>query len=265
MNVITQHLRVYAALVKFSLSKSMEFRIDFFFRFFMDVFFYGLTIAFFEVLFLHTDSLGGWDRPQILFFISISMVLDGVFMTVFARNIWEFPTLVNRGELDFLLIRPVAPLFLALTRNFEFASLMNVVVALGIMGYALSLFPDPFTFTQIIGTFFLFIIGIILLLAIRMFTVLPVFWTHSDMGFHMLFMSLSQVMERPEVIFRGITHLIFTTIFPFIVMTSFPARWFFGDLGMLEVLYAIGLTAVFVAVLLFVWSRGLRTYSSASS
>ena len=264
-NSILRHLKTYKALVRFSLSRTMEFRFDFFFRFFMDCVFYSLSIAFFEVLFLHTNTLAGWERHQVLLFVSGGLLIDGIFMTVMARNIWEFPSLVNKGELDFHIIRPVSTLFFVLTRHFEFASLLNVILALGIMLYAMSLFPDPLTLSQVLGFLFLLLNGLVLMLVIRIFTVLPVFWTHSDLGFHMLYMSIEQVTERPEVIFRGLTHLVFTTVFPFIIMTSFPARWFFGTLTWSEFTYAVALSFGFVSLMLFVWKRGLRIYSSASS
>ncbi len=265
MKMILKHLRAYGALVRFSLSRTMEFRFDFFFRFIMDCIFYSFSIAFFHILFMHTNTLAGWGYHQVILFIAGGLLLDGIFMTAIARNIWEFPSLVNKGELDFHIIRPVSTVFFVLTRNFEFASLLNVFLAFGIMIYSMSLFPESLSIGQILGFLFLLLNGFILMVCLRLFTVLPVFWTHSDLGFHMLYMSIEQVTERPEVIFRGITHLVFTTIFPFIIMTSFPARWFFGTLSWFEFSYAVGLSLLFLFITLFIWKKGLRIYSSASS
>lgn len=262
---LKRHLRTYLALVRFSLSRTMEFRFDLFFRFFMDCIFYALSIAFFEIIFIHTDLLAGWTRHEVIFFVAGGLLLDGIFMTVIARNVWELPRLVNKGELDFQIIRPVSTLFFVMTRHFEFSSFLNVLLALGIMIYAAGLFPDPLTVSQVAGFSFLLFNGLVLMVVLRMFTVLPVFWTHSELGFHMLYTSLEQVTERPEAIFRGASHLIFTTVFPFIVMTSFPARWFFGTLSALEFMYAVSLSVFFFCLMLYIWNRGIKIYSSASS
>lgn len=265
MKSLLHHLKVYLALVRFCLSRSMEFRFDFFFRFIMDCFFYALSIAFFEVLFLHTESLAGWQRPEVLLFVSGGLLIDAIYMTFIARSTWELPRMVNRGELDFQLIRPVNSLFFTMTRHFEFASFLNILVALAIMFYAGSLFTDPITLSQILGFIVLLFNGLLLIVSLRMFTILPVFWTHSELGFHMLFMSLEQIAERPEVIFRGATHLIFTTVLPFLIITSFPARWFFGELSVIEFFYGLGLSIFFFLVITYIWERGLKVYSSASS
>jgi ABC-2 type transport system permease protein len=259
------HFRTYLALMRFSLSRSLEFRFDFFFRFFMDCFFYAVTIIFFEVLFLHTDNLAGWQRHEVMLFVSGGLLIDGIYMTAIARNIWEMPALINKGQLDFQIIRPVSSLFFVMTRNFEFASLLNIFVALGIMIYAINLFPTLPSILEFIAYAFLILNGVILISCLRLFTVLPVFWTHSDYGFHMLFMSLEQVSEKPEVIFRGISHIIFTTILPFLVITSYPARYFFGELSITEYFYAVFLTCLFALLAYLLWRKGLRAYSSASS
>ncbi|MCB0336810.1 MAG: ABC-2 family transporter protein [Bdellovibrionales bacterium] len=243
----------------------MEFRFDLFFRFIMDCIFYALSFAFFEILFLHTDTLAGWQHHEVVFFVAGGLILDAVFMTFIARNIWDIPRLINKGELDFLLIRPVPTLFLMMSRHFELSSFLNLLVSFGVLIFGTTLFPDPLSMSAWFGWLLFLLNGMLLMVCLRMFTVLPVFWTHSNFGFHMLFMSLEQVTERPEVIFRGVSHVIFTTVFPFLVMTSFPARWVFGSLSSFECLYALMLSACFWLFTRYVWQRGLRVYSSASS
>lgn len=262
---IKRHIRTYLALVRFSLSRTMEFRFDLFFRFIMDCIFYSLSIAFFHIIFMHTQLLAGWGYHEVLLFLAGGLLLDGIFMTAIARNIWELPRLVNKGELDFQIIRPVSTLFFVMTRHFDFSSFLNVLLGFAILVYAIGLFPEPLTISQLLGYGFLLLNGLVLMVILRMFTVLPVFWTHSELGFHMLYSSLEQVTERPEVIFRGVSHVIFTTVFPFIIMTSFPARWFFGDLSWLEFSYALSLSLIFFFLMLYVWSRGMKVYTSASS
>jgi len=46
-SIIRRNLKTYFALLRFSLSRTMEFRFDFFFRFIMDCIFYALSLAFF--------------------------------------------------------------------------------------------------------------------------------------------------------------------------------------------------------------------------
>ena len=64
-----RYARLYLCFLRFSFSRAMEFRVDFFFRIFMDAFFYFINIAFFKVVFLHTSLLGGWGEEQMMVFV----------------------------------------------------------------------------------------------------------------------------------------------------------------------------------------------------
>ncbi|MCB0385330.1 MAG: hypothetical protein KDD43_08040, partial [Bdellovibrionales bacterium] len=65
-----RYLRLYMYFLRFSFSRAMEFRIDFFFRIFMDLIFYIVNILFFKVIFIHSDLLAGWTEPQVFIFVS---------------------------------------------------------------------------------------------------------------------------------------------------------------------------------------------------
>ena len=96
------YLRLYLQFLKFSFSRSLEYRMDFWFRIVMDCMFYLVELAFFTILYQHTDMLGGWNYDQILIFVSGFLVIDAIHMTVFSNNMWWMPILVNKGDLDYL-------------------------------------------------------------------------------------------------------------------------------------------------------------------
>ena len=112
-----RYLRLYLSFVRFSFSRAMEFRVDFFFRVVMDVVFYAMQLAFFTVLYRHTELVGGWDLDQILIFVSGFFLVDALHMTIFASNMWWLPMMVNKGDLDYYLVRPVSSLFFLSLRD----------------------------------------------------------------------------------------------------------------------------------------------------
>lgn len=264
-NTLNKYIRIYKALFSFSLSKSLEFRFDFFFRFIMDCAYYAVQIGFFEIIFLHTENLAGWSRGEVIFFISSVLIVDSIFMIFFANNVWQIPELINKGILDYYLIKPISSIFLVLLKDIAIASILNFFVALGILFYAITLLeinPDIYSY---LGFLFLMFNSMLLYLALRLLTVLPVFWTHSKFGFHMLFRSLEEVSNKPDIIYKGTFRLVFTTVIPVLVMASFPAKFFFNKLGMLGLLYSTFITFVFVYFVYWLWKKGLQSYSSASS
>ncbi len=107
-----RYIKLYAHFLRFSFSRAMEFRFDFFFRIFMDILYYGINIGFYKIIFSHTTALAGWNEPQTMVFVAGFLVVDAINMTVFANNLWMITDYINKGELDYYLLRPVMKLFI---------------------------------------------------------------------------------------------------------------------------------------------------------
>lgn len=262
---MVRYLRLYGYFLRFSFSKAMAFRLDFFFRIFMDVFYYAINIAFYAVIFHHTALLGGWDMDQMLVFVSGFLLIDAISMTVFANNLWFLPDAINTGNLDFYLIRPVSSLFMLSVRDFAADSFVNLVMAVVFMIWALGRSRPAFALSSILLFVVLILLGALLRYLLRMVFIIPTFWLHSGKGFDMVFFNLNRFIERPDRIFTGPMRVLLTTLLPFGVMASFPARILLDGFSWGVVLHMTVVTAAFAALVLLLWRRGLAAYSSASS
>ncbi len=260
-----RYLKLYLYFLRFSFSKALSFRLDFFFRIFMDLIYYFINISFFKLVYLHTPLLGGWTQPQVMIFVACYLVIDAINMTVFSSNMWWLPYFINKGELDYYLIRPVSPLFFLSLREFSANSFVNFFMAFGFLIYALISYPVPFSIGELLLFSALIINGVFLYYLIQMLMILPVFWTHSSRGFVDLFYALGLAMERPDKIFKGWLRIIFTTILPFSLIASFPTKIFLEDFEWSALGHLVLVTTIFWILMLTVWKIGLKNYSSASS
>lgn len=262
---LLRYLRLYAHFVRFSVSRTLEFRVDFFFRVFMDLAYYAVNISFYQVIFLHTDLLGGWNQDQTLIFMSGFLVVDAVVMTIFSNNIWQLPIFINRGDLDYYLLRPVSSLFFLSLRDFAANSFINLVFAAGILAWALGRAPDPWPAGSIAIYLGLLGLGAFLHYMVHLLMILPVFWFQSGSSLHAIFYSFQRFMERPDRIFSGWVRKVLVTVAPFSLMASFPARILIEGMDWTLLAHFAAVVVVFFGVLLGVWNLGLRAYSSASS
>ena len=260
-----RYLRLYLHFLRFSFSKAMEFRIDFSFRILMDIIYYIVNILFFKVLYLHTPLLAGWTQGQMMVFVSSYILVDAISMTVFSSNMWWLPYHINKGELDYHLIRPVSPLFFLSLKEFSANSFMNLLIAVGIFIYSLLNYPQPFSFGDVLLLVFLLLNGTLIYYCCQMLMILPVFWTQSSKGFMDLFFSMGIAMERPDRIFKGWLRVVFTVFLPFGLIASFPARLFIEKFQWPTFLHLMAVSLSLWIVMLIMWRKGLRAYSSASS
>ncbi|MGK5088393.1 ABC-2 family transporter protein [Bdellovibrionota bacterium FG-2] len=265
MGSLWRYIRLYGHFLVFSFGKAFEFRFDFYMRILMDLCYYAVALSFFRILYLHTSMLGGWNEKQIMVFVSGYLIVDAINMTVFANNMWNIPLLINKGELDYYLIRPVSSLFFVSLREFAANSFVNLLFAVGIFVWALSgLSPAP-SVGQIVLFIFFLVNGSVIFYSLNVMANILVFWTHSPGGFGEVVWHMAKFSERPDGIYRGMTRKILTLILPFSVISSFPARLVLEGVRWSLVLHMLGISAVFLSLLVLLWNYGLRNYSSASS
>ncbi len=260
-----RYIRLYGHFTRFSISRAMEFRIDFFFRVFMDLAYYGIQIAFYQVVFLQTPLLGGWNQEQTLIFMSGYLVVDAITMTLVSNNLWWFPVAVNHGDLDYYLVRPVSSLFFLSLRDFAANSLVNLVFAIGIFAWALARSSVPVHPGMVCAYVAMLGLGAFLHYAMHLLILLPVFWLHSGSGLHGIFYNMGRFMERPDRIFTGWVRKLLVTALPFCLMASFPARMFLEGMRWEVALHFLAVVAGVFGAILAVWNAGLKAYSSASS
>lgn len=243
----------------------MEFRTDFFFRIVMDLIYYLVNILFFKVIYLHTPVLAGWSENQMMVFVASYLLVDAINMTIFSTNMWWLPVYINRGDLDYYLIRPIAPLFFLSLREFSANSFLNLIMAGSFMGYALFHYEEAFSILEVLLLLLLLFNGALIYYCTQMLMILPVFWTQSARGFVDLFYSLGLAMERPDRIYRGWLRLVFTVFMPFALIASFPARLFIDQFNWFTFAHLILVSAALWLAMLTVWRWGLKAYASASS
>lgn len=262
---LNRYLRLFGFFVAFSFMRSFEFRFDFFMRILMDVMYYGVAISFFRILFLHTPELGGWNEDQMMIFVATYCLVDAINMTLFANNFWQFSFIVNRGDLDYYLLRPVSSLFFLSLRDFAASSAVNLLIAFGILIWAIARFPDPISFQRMLIYFVLVLNGNLIFYCVQMLVSLLNLLTHAPTGAGHLSYNLMKFGERPDRIYSGRLRLMLVSLVPFAIISSFPTRILVEGVDGAIVAHALGVSTAFFTFLLWAWKAALSRYSSASS
>lgn len=265
MNTLLRYLRLFQHFVIFSFSRTFEFRFDFYIRIIMDVLYYGVAIIFFRVVLLHTPNLGGWTEPQVMIFVSAYCIVDAFNMTLFSNNMWQLPLLVNRGDLDYYLVRPVSSLFFVSLRDFAANSFINLLMTFGLFAWALARYPEPIPPWKILLFLGMIFNGVVIFYCLNLMANLIVFFTQSADGFGHVIWQLMKFGERPDAIYTGWLRRIVTLILPFSVIASFPTRLLIEPFDWRILAHTLAISAGFFCLLLLAWKKALRNYSSASS
>ena len=260
-----RYLRIWALFMKTALIREMEFRANFFSWMAINLLWMAFTLVFFWVLYGHTDNIAGWDANQVLVLLGTYYWLEFFVWTYGYPNLGRISGYVNRGELDFFLLKPMNSQFhVSLRRmsphNTASAIPATVLLLSGLRGMGAR--PDPLS---VLTFLVLFAAGVLIFYALWFMSVTTIFWLQRGQNIQELFLVTLQAMRVPTEIFGLLGQFVLTFLVPVAMVTVFPTRALLGTLGP-------GLPAVMVAMaagLLWLsgrwWRYALKRYASASS
>jgi ABC-2 type transport system permease protein len=243
----------------------LTYRADFWVEVLSDLLFQGVNLFFILVVFLHTNSLGGWSEAEILFIYGFFMIPYGVFNCFL--NLWGFTErYIVKGELDRVLTRPAHNLVQLVLENMDPASLVGSLAGTIIMGYAWTQLDltlswyDPFVFLLLVFGSCLVYAGVyIILTAISFFIdaptgILPLVWNLQNYG------------RYPVRIYNRVIAAILTWVLPFAFVGFYPAAYFlnkaeWGKMALLTPVVGLG----FFTVSILFWNFGIKRYRGAGS
>jgi ABC-2 type transport system permease protein len=258
-------VRLYAALASYSLSRELQFKTNFIVLIIGYVLYLTANLALFGLLYSWIDNLGDWSFAQALIFIGTYHTIHGAWDSTTALNLERIPQYVSSGELDLILMKPVSPLFLVAFRGISFPPLINVAlgIVLTITGVVSSGIP-PGVLT-VLAYLVLSANGLVIFTMIQLLVQLTAFKVIRNNMINSVFYNLIKFAEKPDVIFPGAMRLVFTFVFPLLVIVNVPSRLLMGKIGLDLLLYDFLATCVLVAAGIGFWKLALRSYSSASS
>lgn len=264
MKTLLKYLRVYGVQIKNNFVREAVYRVNFLTAMATDVIWIGVEVALFSVIYANVPVLAGWTKPQVYFFLGIFFASDALFTTFFQRNFWMFSDLVNKGELDILLTKPVHPLFLALSRWINITALFNIVLGLGIAVR----FAEPAGFEggwKWLLVFGWLIVGCVTQLMLRFTFSIWIFWTERSWALARLYYQFFAFATKPDTLYpKAIRYLILTAL-PFAFISSIPSRALLHGIEPIEYARIVIVLASFFVVNSALWKAGLKRYQSASS
>lgn len=136
-------------LVALNLSARLEYRLDFAFSVLHGVADQVVGFIFIWAVLNRFPNLGGWTLGEVAFLYGMRVLSHGLYLPIF-RNLIEIPEMVRTGELDRLLLRPVHPLLLVVTRALHVSALGDLVTGFAMFWVAQRLISIEWTAASVI-------------------------------------------------------------------------------------------------------------------
>ncbi|MDO8541712.1 MAG: ABC-2 family transporter protein [Opitutaceae bacterium] len=260
--------RIWLASVRYSIVRTMMFRGDFIVWSLVELFWMSVNLLLISVIYRHTDSVAGWNKYEMMLLVGTSMLIQRFLMGFFWSSIFEMGRNVRSGNFDFFLAQPGNIMFMATTRKLDPDGLANSIIAIGIVVYAanqLGLQPGVLDVTLYALMVFC---GLVIHYSILVMSISLVFWLTSAHGVEGTYFTLTEFSRLPREAFKGlVSQVMFVWLLPVVVVSNAPARTLLDrfEFSWKWTLGPFLFAAAWFALAVFVFQRGLRRYTSASS
>lgn len=263
---LARYWTIYAALWKNSVSREMGFKSNFILWIIVEFLWFALQLAFFNVIYSHTDNIAGWTRWEVVLLVGCSHFIQQLFQAFFFTNCVQLSELVRTGKLDFLMLLPVNTRFLVSVRQVDLGGFVNAASALGVVFFALhklNLAPSAIHYLAFAA---LTVCGILLHYSLMMLLAASSFYTVRAQGIVWGYYQMFNIARMPESAFRGLFRAVFTFVLPMTLVSNVPAKTLILRMGSLPSIgLLLGITAAWFIISELVWRHSLRRYTSASS
>jgi ABC-2 type transport system permease protein len=247
-----------------SLALELEYRVDFLISAVTALVSFGAGLLLLHVMFQQTESIGGWGFYQALTLYGVYLFLEEFTVDFLAVNVGDLPSLIRRGDLDFILLKPVGSQLFVSIRKFVLTSLPALLLGLGVMLYGMWM-QETMNIASLALALAFLLCAMLIMYAIWTILHTLAFWFVRIENIAQVFYAVFEVARFPITVYPGWLRTAFTFIVPVAFMTTVPASAASDAIDWTLAIWApvIALGGLWASHLF--WQFALKHYTSASS
>lgn len=261
-----KNLRFILLLIRFKFTRMMAFRFSFWGAFFADGSLFLIQLLTFETIYSHVDSIGGWDRGQMIIFVGTFSIINALNMLIYFFGVVDIPGKIRRGDLDQYLTKPMNPLLRLTFESVNVGSVPLVIMSILIVCYGVSVSGIQVSFALGLGyTAFVLLMTLLWYDMELILRTIPFLVISANGIMRLEDLMLEFNFKVPGVLYKGVFKFIFYFILPYGIMSTVPTQFITYNIDMISICISILTVIVFTAFALWFWKLGLKNYKSASS
>ena len=265
-HMVNKYIKLWLAFFRNTLSRDMEFKMNFILELFIDFIYYGSLFFFFHVIFQYQNSFGEFNQDAIIIFLILLYIVDSIYVFFLGGNVFEVNNKVRTGDLDFILTKPINPQFFISFRYVNSYALISVIIlSILLIKLTYNYHNEEFIVINYLYCFLSTILGVIIFYSIEFIIACLAFWFRNFSYAGWLAGELIKYSRRPDSIYNKWFRNILFTVLPMGMIVSVPARMLlFGpNIKLLFLQFFISISFLLLTIL--IWNKGLVKYESASS
>lgn len=223
-----------------------------------------MSLVFLWLIKNQVTQFAGYTTDELVVFFITYLVLDVVVQALF-RGVYIFGFLVKRGIFDTILIKPISPLFQALTGKPDINDALFLLPTLALCIWTLTQLQLNISAVSAIWYGLLLLNAMVIATSLQVIILSISILTTDVDGLIWLYRDVSRLGQFPVSIYWEPLRLALFFLVPIGMMVTIPAEVLL-QLPPTQSLGVVGLTSAgFVLASLWLWRQSLRQYTSASN
>jgi ABC-2 type transport system permease protein len=258
--------RLYPRLLGAHFRSMLEYEADFLILAVATVLMQVVNIVFLAALFAQVPQINGWTFWSVVMMFGAVAFAEGI-GSLFFDGMWSLAWQINKGDLDYFLVRPYPVALQSSSARIGINGLSNILMGGLMIGSGAVHVDIAWTPWRVVLGIVLLISSVVIKLSINLATNAASFWLSSPTPLFAFAMhQVGDLARFPLSIYPMALKAMLGVALPFAFISFFPiaylldtgqARWL-GLLTPLVAAYCAGMAAL-------IFTRGLRRYESAGN
>lgn len=225
---------------------------------------FGMALVFLLLIRNNVSQFSGYTTDQMIVFFLTYQFVD-LLAQIFYRGAYLFGNLVRNGDFDFLLAKPISPLFRALTGKPDINDVVFMVPSILVSFAIASQLNLQVTMVSVFWYGILLVNSFLIVTSLHVLVMVVGILTTEVDGVIWLYRDLIRLGQFPVSVYLQPLQFALFFIVPIGLMITVPAEVLLNVQPTQSILTTLVLGVGSFFLSLRVWSWSLRQYSSASS
>lgn len=265
------NFKIYSEFIRIQLKTTLQYKGAFFAGVIAQFFSYSVSFLMIWIVIQRFKDLNGWSSYEVVFLYSINLLSYAIGAFFFFNLNRDLPRIVQYGEFDDILVKPLNPLWYIISRDFNSGYLSHLVTSIIILLICIPNLGIRVTPMKVLLLIIYILCGALIQGAMLLICAVPTFWmVKNNFLTGILFFNIKDFTQYPISIYSKSIQFILTFILPYAFISYYPAHQWLNKTDPLTFHPVIQYMNPAVGILLMLiayrfWLFGLKSYKSTGS